>query len=201
MDKKIKVFLCPVSNENGSAIVMALVVLVVLTILGIVASRTSTIELLIAGNDVRNKLSFYAASGGTEAGIELVEQDIYERNWPAGSTNGGVGIFTGDLCMNDSSNTPNAVPSDTNQDAVIPLGAINTGPPFSVIASVPHTNLKIVGNTALSTGSAIQLAAGYEGKGKGLAGAGAWIMYDIRSHRQDAFNSTARIYQQWRHVM
>ena len=84
------------------------------------------------------------------------------------------------------------VPTDINRDAVYPRTALN---------SEPHTNIKAVGNTTLSTGSAVQLIAGYEGKGKGAAGGGAWITYDVRAERRDVSDTDVRILLGWRHVL
>jgi len=193
MDKKIKVFNCPLSNENGSAIVMALVVLVVLTIVGLVASRTSTIELLIAGNDVRHKISFYAADGGTETGIELVEQNIEERSFGTSTVWGATNIIIPNFWENieDTDGLPpdNNIPTVTNRDVQIPN--IGGGDVY----------LKMYGNTQLSTGNALQIAAGYEGMGKGSAGGGAFIVYDVRSFASAPMNSQARVRQKWLHLI
>jgi Tfp pilus assembly protein PilX len=47
------------NNENGSVIVAAMFILVMVTILGIAASNTSTLELQIASNDQFVKMAFY----------------------------------------------------------------------------------------------------------------------------------------------
>jgi len=48
-------------NETGSVTILAVVLLVLLTLLGMAAISTSSIETQIAGNEVRHKLAFYAA--------------------------------------------------------------------------------------------------------------------------------------------
>jgi len=48
-------------NETGSVTVLAVVLLMLLTLLGMAAISTSSIETQIAGNEVRHKLAFYAA--------------------------------------------------------------------------------------------------------------------------------------------
>ncbi len=50
--------------ENGSITVIALMMLVVLTIMGIAVTRTSTTDIRIAGNVVPYKQDFYVAEGG-----------------------------------------------------------------------------------------------------------------------------------------
>lgn len=70
-------------NEDGSAIVISLVVLVMITMLGIWLSNTATIEVQIAANEKEQKLVFYAADAGIEAGraalSELKKDD--KGNW------------------------------------------------------------------------------------------------------------------------
>jgi hypothetical protein len=202
------------SSERGSALVVALLMLVVLTLLGITATTTSNIEVQISGNDKLYKINFYAADAATEMGCELLEQNIEERNWNNHATRGNVAIFRtgpqedsayahGNFYLNRDTDTDiELTPSNDNHDVVLPLAAVDTSStPFSLNPSVPHTNIKFVGDNRLSTGSAIQLAAGYEGKGKGAAGGGAWIMYDICAQHRNVRNSEAMINLGWRHVM
>jgi len=51
-------------RERGSVTVIALMILVVLTLLGIMASRTSTTDIQIAGNEIPYKQNFFIAEGG-----------------------------------------------------------------------------------------------------------------------------------------
>lgn len=48
-------------NENGSALLISLLILGLLTLLGIFATNTTNIEIQIAGNEKVHKLGFYAA--------------------------------------------------------------------------------------------------------------------------------------------
>ena len=194
------------NNQRGSALIVALLMLVVLTLIGISATTTTTFELQISGNDKLYKRSFFAADGGTAAGSELIEQSIEERDWTDDSTRGNVGILNGDFYLNrDTDAGIDPIPSDNppNLDAVIPLSAIvdTTASPFVLDTSVPHTNLKIVGNSQLSSGSAVQLASGYEGKGKGAGGGGAWIIFDVRAQHRDVRDTSVMVRLGWRHVM
>lgn len=64
------------TNENGSAIVIALMLLSLLTVMGIWATRKSNIEALIAGNEVARKMTFYRTEGGViEGGFKIEEAD------------------------------------------------------------------------------------------------------------------------------
>ena len=65
----------------------------------------------------------------------------------------------------------------------------------------PHTNIKIGGASRFSKGSAIQMAAGYEGLGKGAASGGASIIFDVYSQRIGANNNSAIHFMQWVHIL
>ena len=54
-----------IENEKGSVTVLAVVLLMLLTLLGMAALSTSSIETQIAGNGMRSKLAFYAAESAT----------------------------------------------------------------------------------------------------------------------------------------
>jgi Tfp pilus assembly protein PilX len=61
-------------NEDGSVIIISMVVLVLITMLGIWSSNTSTIEVQIAANEKDQKLVFYAAEAGIEAGRAVLSE-------------------------------------------------------------------------------------------------------------------------------
>ena len=176
------------SNEHGSAIVLTIMVLTILVIIGVVAISTSNVELQIATSDARHKIAFHEADGATEFGSELVEQNIScsgfgiaDRYWSFKSYVAGP--------LDESAATK---PSDANRDFYFP--GTYTG-------NDPHTNLTVGGATTLALGGAIQMAAGYEGKGKGAPSGGAHIIYDIFSDRTGLFNSKSLVMLQWRHVV
>jgi Tfp pilus assembly protein PilX len=175
-------------EDDGYVLVVALILLVLLTVIGISASRTSEIDLQIAGNEKFQKMAFYAADGGTEAGIELLEQNIELRGFsavPVGSAPQG----DGNLLFYRNTNSGNTTPASSNFDVQIPNVASG------------DVYLRTYGNTQLSTGSALQIAAGYEGKGKALGGGGAFVVYDIRSFAQGPSNSQSRVKLRWRHII
>ena len=65
----------------------------------------------------------------------------------------------------------------------------------------PHINIKIGGATRFSKGSAIQMAAGYEGLGKGAASGGASIIYDVFSQSIGLNNTSSTHFMQWVHLI
>jgi Tfp pilus assembly protein PilX len=60
------------TNENGSVIVLALIMLVLLTLLGMAVTRTTSIEVQIAANDSRAADNLYKAESADHYAIELI---------------------------------------------------------------------------------------------------------------------------------
>jgi hypothetical protein len=69
-------------NENGSAIVIALIVLAAVTIIGIASTNFSVTELLISGNDTVKKISFFNADAGIFAIPKVISLSINNKQTP-----------------------------------------------------------------------------------------------------------------------
>lgn len=165
-------------NEDGTVLIIALMMLVMLTVIGISASSISNIEIQIAGNDKFYKTAFYAADGGSEMGAELVEKILETRSL---TTSGTVTVSNSDFWSQTAAPTADDV----------------------TVSNVAggQVGLKMYGNSALSSGGAIQLIAGYEGKGKGAGGSGAYMVYDIESKSSTPPNAQAKVHTRWRHMI
>jgi hypothetical protein len=194
------------ANESGSALMLAMLMILLLSVIGVLSVQTIITETRIVGNDRLYRAAFHEAEGGAEVGKELVEQNIEERNWSDKSTRKNVKIVCGGFLTKDqlgladyaSDPDPATHPSDNRRDARFP----STNPDGSTCTDIqPHTNLRIGSNPQLAAGGALAMVAGYEGRGRGSAGGGAWIVYDIRSQHQNVDNCKARIWARWRHAM
>ena len=73
-----------IANDRGSALVIALLVLVLLTLMGISATTTSTIEVQMAGNEKFHDMAFYAAESGWQTSLNWLD-----RQYPAVTQNLG----------------------------------------------------------------------------------------------------------------
>ena len=60
-------------GEDGSVLVLALILLVLLTMLGIAATMTTEIETRIAGNENAYKKNLYRAEGAAMTGVQMLE--------------------------------------------------------------------------------------------------------------------------------
>lgn len=76
MNKKISSHKTILSGNSGSAIVIAMLTLLVVTIIGLSTIDNSITEKTIATNDILYKQSFAAADGGTQIAIQLIEETL-----------------------------------------------------------------------------------------------------------------------------
>lgn len=182
------------SNEQGSILVISLVILMMLTLIGIAITTTASLELQISGNEKLSQIAFYEADGGTEVGYELLEQNL-----------GCAGGFTNTtITGNNSAQSVQVANSIFWQDTSADVPTVATRDfffPSTNPATVPRTDFTVGGNTQLSTGSAIQMVSGYEGKGKAAGAGGAFILYDMYSQHLGVNSSQSIIMVQWRHVI
>lgn len=79
-----------IANDRGSALILALLVLVLLTLMGISATTTSTIEVQMAGNEKFHEMAFYAAESGWQEALNWLDRQypgITEQvGWDEGAT-------------------------------------------------------------------------------------------------------------------
>ncbi len=90
----------PIRSQRGISLVIALMFLVVLTILGLVAVRSSTVQERMAGNDRDRAVAFEAA----EATLRDAERDIQAN---ITSANPFDNVCTDGLCRISTVATPN----------------------------------------------------------------------------------------------
>lgn len=201
--------------------VLALMIMAVLVLVGAAAINTSIFELQIAGSDAALREAFYEADGGADYGIEILENNIAcitgfgNSGDPLSTAYGelsgavlgksidptfyGEGIFVPDASLNlwlnfDHEAATDRVPNEEN-------GIVDAYYPYDFDDGDPYTMITIAGDTRLTNGSAIQMAAGYEGKGKGIGSGGAYLFYQIYSTRIGNRNSTSTVRVQWRHSL
>jgi len=177
-------------DESGAALIFVLLILALLTIVGLSGATTTELELRIAGNEKAHQQAFYFADSGNEVGKMLLERGIEERGWNDAA---GDSVVLNKVVVTDKAfylapELGDRLPDVANRDATVDLGSGTAALIFGA-------------NSRLSAGGAVQMLSGYEGKGKGAAGGGAWIIYDLRSQYDGPNHSSARVHSQWLHVM
>ncbi len=92
-----------IANDRGSALVVALLVLVLLTLMGISATTTSTIEVQMAGNEKFHDLAFYAAESGWQTSLNWLD-----RQYPGVTQNLGWDVDSKNFVL-ENYNTPDYI--------------------------------------------------------------------------------------------
>jgi hypothetical protein len=192
-------------GQTGSALVIVLLVLMSLTAIGLMAMRSSSIDMDIAASNKCIKVTWWATDGGNQMTTELIERNIEDRGrgvWETGQygATGQVAIFTPDFWKNEENATcENNVPSKTNRDIKTPS---SNDPAFgSREYADTEVYIKVYGATGYSPGAALDQTSGYDGRAKSAAGGGAQIVYNIRGYGDGAGPCEARILQVWRHLI
>lgn len=171
-----------INNENGAILITMLLLMVIVTLLGVIAINTSTIDIQITGHSKRAALALQGAEAGIDLGIPIIESTLAMGQLSTSSATVSITIpsFASGATANlDIVNLGNEITggSDYNADTA------------SASADLSITNLNGVGvnvdidrfySYALPGGS-LEFAAGYEGVGAGAGGGGVGILYGIDS--------------------
>jgi hypothetical protein len=182
--KNIKMFFHPLQSEQGSVIIVALLVLFTLTLLGISATTTSTVELQIAANDQLHTIAFY----NTECGIFATPKLISN----AGSIAPGI-----EYLPNDGSYV-----ADTFFRQVIGYDAYDGGTSDITFDSggIPvEVDVERLGQQNIVGGGA-EFASGSQGIGAGSTG-GVAIFFGMDAAGTGPRNSAANIRAEYRKVV
>jgi hypothetical protein len=170
-------------DEDGFISVVALFILVVLTMLGVMGTTTSQVEIQMAGHEKSHKIAFHNADSSIYATPKLIsiciennsEQDV------AGVTYlGNDGTFYRELMGFDA--------HDSDRDIRFILAG------FNVDADVNRTGVQY------SPGGGIQFASGAEGVGSGSAGS-VGILYEMDSLGEGPTLSASNIVGVYRKVV
>ena len=167
-------------KDNGYILVTALLLLLVLTVIGLAAIGTSSIENMLSGNIRLRERSISKAEAGVEISTAVIEHTVREDN-----NTGFVNIVT-DTSLADELRAV-AFDTDVNNDVVFAVDSQNVTVDIDRMYSRPIP------------GSAMEFASGYEGVGQGISG-NFYAFYRINSTGSDLANSTADIGAIYRYV-
>lgn len=195
-----------VLNRNGSVINVALLILILIFLVGIGLSKISTTDVKIASNLKTKTTTFYEAETGLKDAGEMIEQNMLCPPYGFKDTPPAIDLLNPKEEIIDNYfhfNNVEFARKNLRQEAFIPSidgsDADFYYPEGDYVADpeAPHTTIKIGGVARYATGSAIQMAAGYEGLGKGAANKGFSYLFDVYARRIGSNNSTALHYMQW----
>ena len=188
--------------ESGMALVVALIMLLVMTMIAVVATRTTTVDLKMTTNTTLSRRAFQSSEGSRTSIGPTLEDHVFYRGWP--QSEGGsapptasfnipieVKIVNGtaDYFMGTNGVLADLVsdPYARMEDIRFKLDSDGDNSPdntdmFSDIWVTRRASM-------LSAGSGAAQASAYLGPGVGAAGAGSHVFFDIRSIGVSAGNA------------
>lgn len=197
-------------NEEGFVLVVALMIMAILSIIGIFGISTSIMEQQIAGNDWNAKRTFYRADGGISVGSELLEQSFA----CAEGFNGGAGtetVIENTVLVRERDGNSMMLWTNKKMSGTLikgkvddPLNTSDAAYPVDAGGNPPAVDVGYLyfgGETSILPGGALQMAAGYEGKGKSAGQGGAAKLFDIYSQFLGPKRSESIIVGGWRHLI
>lgn len=154
-------------NNNGYILITVLLLLLTMTVLGITAIHTSTVNNALSGNVRLRERNLSKADAGAEISSALIERTVREND-----IQGFTNIVSPTFASTDAdflANELRASAFDTDtQDVAFTVASQN------VTVDIDKMYSKWIGGTA------IEFAAGYEGAGKS-AGSGFYTYYRINA--------------------
>ena len=180
--------------EDGSALVIAIIVLAILGALGIASLDVADINLFISVNDRDTKEAFFHADSGANIGHEFLEEAHFSSSnstFYESDAKVWMDAVNNSTCPDSPSNPTWGDCTPCSDNATLPF-YINSPEGTYVRSGYLRSGLL--------EGSAAQIGAGYEGIGKSAAHGGTFTDYLIRSRRYGNRDSFAEVDLGWRHI-
>ncbi len=166
----------PQRKESGSALVVTMIVLAILTVLGLAALDVADVNILISANDRDSKNSFFHADAGANVGHEFLEEALYDESG------------NGTLFYNKKAESwRNETIHDFNSTE-FPLSFYVSGD------NGVYVRAGSFGPSNYLEGASTQMGAGYHSKNYFTKN------YLIRSHYEGQRNSRSEVDLGWQHV-
>ena len=171
----------PGGTEDGMALIIALMLMAMLSLLGASALLTSNTEMKISGNTRVGRTAFFTADGAGQATGGIIADCISDVGWSDSYNYGpGVTVNDGNFPFEAKDEDDDADPN-TDDRANLPP-AVSPGQAADIMFDTPLAASVDVdqGPTVPVAGSSSVASAGYEGAGKGSAGGGMKTVYHLK---------------------
>jgi hypothetical protein len=188
LGKGIKV--CAVDSQHGTAIIMAMIILLVLSVIGIYAVSTSTVETKISGVEQGFQEAFYTADAGEPIGTYVTKQILHYDPQNSGDLETALGtgfpsgvVHNPNLYGSAGKLFSNFVTRDLTEPQSSTADIIASLSDSQALGLPKYVQLliKIDRLQSLSvSGGGVEFASGYEGVGLG-GGGGVAVLYGVDS--------------------
>lgn len=195
MRQKFSIF----RNEDGSVLVITLLTLVALTLIGIAAITTSTIEIQIAANDKFYKTAFHNADSGVFAVPKVISVAMDENITP-GDISGAekrYGAFT----YFDPGTSDDGSSGRTFYRELVGLDDHDISFDIGFVLNNNAVNVDVRRDRAENlVGGGVEFLSGYEGVGVGSSG-GVAVFFELDSSGSAPRNTLSNIGAFYRNVI
>lgn len=176
--KKV-IYMKTFNNEKGAILITMLLLMVIVTLIGVIAINTATVDIQISGNLKRVSTAMQGAEAGVDLSIPIIENTLAVGQLTTSST--ATVLTIGSLTTIDDGATN--LGSEIQNDQVDPeLSNFIADISIADIGQGVAVNVDIdrLYSYALPGGS-LEFASGYEGTGAGAGGGGVGVLYSIDS--------------------
>jgi Tfp pilus assembly protein PilX len=182
------------SGERGMALISALLLLLVVSLLAVGLSMDSSMDVRLAAYQKFRARAFGFAESGLMAGADILESNTADAGWDDAPpfefphlSNQYVGTL--DILANGLADGTFYLDENPNESVTLEMtGDIESDVIIQKVVS------------QINEGAAMQVAAGYAGVGKGLGGGGAKVIYNIESSGFDANNARSSVAMNYRMI-
>ncbi len=181
------------THEDGSVLIMVLILLGVMSLIGLTASMMSRTEISISYNTKVSRQAFYAADSGIEVSPKVITRVLNDGTIPTDMLNLQIDTGLRDEVMGyfiEPDYMDSVSPVVVNSD----LSFVMNNSSFNVDIDRDPTGAKFM------PGGGVQFASGAEGVGSGAMG-GVLIYYDFNSVGTGPGNASSRIDGRYRKVL
>ncbi|NEV65009.1 PilX N-terminal domain-containing pilus assembly protein [Thiorhodococcus minor] len=165
-------------KSKGIALITGLVLLVILTLVALSTMRSTTLEYRMSGNTAFLAQARQVSESGRLAVSTVLHDHVFERSWSGVQLPPGLTILD-----KDSSGSADALIANESGEAFDqsdPVGSLTQDATFTDPISGHTTKVAVYHmTTKLSPGSGSAMSAGYMGLGKGAAGGGSRMFFDV----------------------
>lgn len=155
-----------INNERGAILITILLLMAIVTLIGIIAINTATVDIQISGQTKRSSMAFGGAEAGVDLAIPIIENTLANQALPALPS--GYTIPSDSNLLNEIQSDPTVSPSTFDTDVTV--SNLNG---TRVDVDIDRLYVYVI------PGSSLEFASGYEGTGAGAAGGGVGVLYKI----------------------
>lgn len=181
------------SSQEGSVLVVALLILVFLTLIGISSTRITEVEIQIAGNERAYNIAFNTADSGVYVTPKVIRRSVDDGVQPTFAGGSGISYL-------NASGQPDSGSGSAFYREVMGFAAHDAADDISFTLNTHTVKVDITRAKQMSVaGGGVEFGSGAEGVGVGSAG-GVAVIYDLDSKGTGPNSARSNVFAEYRLV-